>query len=114
MHKCREAPAPETPVDIGRQENYEANDDTVYEAGEDIDLLKTEKDLSDSVQEIDLSRLAWLILHSFQSCVFDLSIKHRGWASEIRSFSIYLSTIRPGLTAGVDMKEAWREIQENQ
>ena len=72
MHKCREAPAPETPVDVGRQENYEANDDTVYEAGEDIDLLKTEKDLSDSVQELDLSRLAWLILHSFQSFEFDL------------------------------------------
>ena len=46
--------------------------------------------------------------------MFDLPIKQRGWASEIRSISIYLSTISPGLTAGVDMKEAWREIQENQ
>ena len=81
MHKCREAPAPETPVDIGRQENYEVNDDTVYEASEDIDLLNTEKDLSDSVQEIVLSRHAWLILHSFKSWVFNLPIKHRGWAS---------------------------------
>ena len=62
-HKCREAQAPETPVDICRQENDEVNNDTDNEAGEDIILLETEMDLSDgqcleSVQETDLSRLA--------------------------------------------------------
>ena len=62
MHKCREAQAPETPVDIGRQENDEANDDIDNEACEDIVLLKTEM---------------------FRK------IKQSDWAYESRSFSLH-------------------------